>query len=131
GAGQHGVATATAAALFGMECVVYMGEEDVRRQAPNVARMKILGAKVVSVTSGQGTLKDAVDEAFRVWEGEASETFYVIGSALGPHPYPTMVRDFQRIIGVEARAQILEAEGRLPDAVVACVGGGSNAIGAF
>jgi tryptophan synthase beta chain len=131
GAGMHGVATATAAALFGLECVVYMGEEDVRRQAPNVARMALLGAEVISVTSGTRTLKDAVNEAIRDWVTNVGTSFYVIGSVMGPHPYPLMVRNFQRIIGVEARAQILEREGRLPDQVVACVGGGSNAMGIF
>ena len=131
GAGMHGVATATAAALFGLDCVVYMGEEDVRRQAPNVARMKLLGAEVVSVTSGTRTLADAVDEALAAWVAEAGESFYLIGSVVGPHPYPLMVREFQKIIGEEARAQILEKEGRLPDLLVACVGGGSNAMGLF
>jgi tryptophan synthase beta chain len=131
GAGMHGVATATAAALFGLECVVYMGEEDVRRQAPNVARMDLLGSKVVSVTSGTRTLKDAVNEAIRDWVANVEDSFYVIGSVMGPHPYPLMVRDFQKIIGQEAKAQILEKEGRLPDQVVACVGGGSNAMGIF
>ena len=131
GAGMHGVATATAAALFGLECVVYMGEEDVHRQAANVARMDLLGAKVVSVTSGTRTLKDAVNEAIRDWVATVEDSFYVIGSVMGPHPYPLMVRDFQKIIGEEAKAQILEKEGRLPDQVVACVGGGSNAMGIF
>ena len=131
GAGMHGVAAATAAALFGLECVVYMGEEDIRRQAPNVARMKLLGAEVVSVESGSKTLKDAVNEAIRDWVTNVEDSFYVIGSVMGPHPYPLMVRNFQRIIGVEARAQMLEKEGRLPDQVVACVGGGSNAMGIF
>jgi tryptophan synthase beta chain len=131
GAGMHGVAAATAAALFGLECVVYMGEEDIRRQAPNVARMKLLGAEVVSVTSGTRTLKDAVNEAIRDWVANVGDSFYVIGSVMGPHPYPLMVRNFQRVIGVEARAQMLEKEGRLPDQVVACVGGGSNAMGIF
>jgi len=131
GAGMHGVATATAAALFDLECVVYMGEEDVRRQAPNVARMKLLGAEVVPVTSGTRTLADAVDEAIAAWVGEAGESFYLLGSVVGPHPYPLMVREFQKIIGEEAKAQILEKEGRLPDQVVACVGGGSNAMGIF
>ena len=131
GAGMHGVAAATAAALFGLECVVYMGEEDIRRQAPNVARMKLLGAEVVSVASGTRTLKDAVNEAIRDWVANVEDSFYVIGSVMGPHPYPLMVRNFQRIIGVEARAQMLEKEGRLPDQVVACVGGGSNAMGIF
>ncbi len=131
GAGMHGVAAATAAALFGLECVVYMGEEDIRRQAPNVARMKLLGAEVVSVESGSKTLKDAVNEAIRDWVTNVEDSFYVIGSVMGPHPYPLMVRNFQRVIGVEARAQMLEKEGRLPDQVVACVGGGSNAMGIF
>ncbi|MTK11543.1 MAG: tryptophan synthase subunit beta [Clostridiaceae bacterium] len=130
-AGQHGVATATAAAMFGMECEIFMGEEDIRRQALNVFKMKILGAKVNSVTSGTGTLKDAVNEAMRDWVSNAENTFYVIGSVMGPHPYPTMVRDFQRIIGDEARKQIIEKEGRLSDYVIACVGGGSNAMGIF
>ena len=131
GAGMHGVATATAAALFGLECVVYMGEEDVHRQAANVARMDLLGAKVVSVMSGTRTLKDAVNEAIRDWVATVEDSFYVIGSVMGPHPYPLMVRDFQKIIGEEAKAQILEKEGRLPHQVVACVGGGSNAMGIF
>lgn len=131
GAGQHGVATATAAAMFGMECEIFMGEEDIRRQALNVFKMKILGAKVNSVTSGTGTLKDAVNEAMRDWVSNAENTFYVIGSVMGPHPYPTMVRDFQRIIGDEARKQIIEKEGRLADYIIACVGGGSNAMGIF
>ncbi len=131
GAGQHGVATATAAALFGMECVVYMGEEDMARQAPNVKRMKLLGAKVVGVGSGTRTLKDAMNEALRAWVAEVRTTFYVIGSVAGPHPYPMMVRDFQSIIGVETRRQILGKEGRLPDMIIACVGGGSNAAGIF
>jgi len=131
GAGQHGVATATAAALFGMECTVFMGEEDVRRQAPNVERMGLLGATVVPVRSGSRTLKDAMNEAIRHWVTHVEDTFYVIGSVAGPHPYPRMVRDFQRVIGDEARAQCLERLGRLPDAVVACIGGGSNAMGIF
>jgi tryptophan synthase beta chain len=131
GAGQHGVATATAAALLGLDCVVYMGEEDTRRQALNVARMQMLGAQVVPVTTGSRTLKDAMNEAFRNWVSTVDNTHYCIGSVGGPHPFPVMVRDFQRVIGVEAREQILAATGRLPDAVVACVGGGSNAIGAF
>jgi tryptophan synthase beta chain len=131
GAGQHGVASATVAARFGMECVVYMGEEDVRRQAPNVYRMKLLGAKVVPVTSGSKTLKDALNEAMRDWVTNIDDTFYIIGTVAGPHPYPEMVRDFQTIIGREAKRQILEQAGRLPDALVACVGGGSNAIGLF
>ena len=131
GAGQHGVATATACALLGLDCVVYMGEEDTRRQALNVARMQMLGAEVVSVTTGSRTLKDAINEAFRDWVTTVETTHYCIGSVMGPHPYPVMVRDFQRVIGVEARAQVLAAAGRLPDAVIACVGGGSNAIGIF
>jgi len=131
GAGQHGVATATVAALFGMECTVYMGEEDIVRQAPNVKRMELLGALVVPVASGTRTLKDAMSEALRAWVAEVDTTFYVIGSVAGPHPYPTMVRDFQRVIGRETRRQILDAEGRLPDMVLACVGGGSNAMGIF
>ena len=131
GAGQHGVASATVAARFGMECVVYMGEEDVKRQAPNVYRMKLLGAKVVPVTSGSKTLKDALNEAMRDWVTNIDSTFYIIGTVAGPHPYPAMVRDFQTIIGREAKRQILEKAGRLPDALVACVGGGSNAIGLF
>ena len=131
GAGQHGVATATVAARLGLECVVYMGAEDVRRQAPNVYRMRLLGAEVRPVESGTRTLKDALNEAMRDWVANVDDTFYIIGSVAGPHPYPTMVRDFQRVIGVEAREQITAAEGRLPDAVVACVGGGSNAMGIF
>ncbi|MFU8857963.1 MAG: tryptophan synthase subunit beta [Deferrisomatales bacterium] len=131
GAGQHGVATATAAALFGLECAVFMGEEDVRRQAPNVERMRLLGARVVSVRSGSRTLKDAMNEAIRHWVTHVADTFYVIGSVAGPHPYPLMVRELQRVIGEEAREQCLAALGRLPDAVVACIGGGSNALGIF
>ncbi len=131
GAGQHGVATATAAALLGVDCVVYMGEEDTRRQALNVARMRMLGAEVVPVRTGSRTLKDAMNEAFRNWVSTVGHTHYCIGSVGGPHPFPMMVRDFQRVIGVEAREQILAAAGRLPDAVLACVGGGSNAIGVF
>lgn len=131
GAGQHGVATATGAALFGMECKVYMGEEDIKRQKLNVFRMEMLGAKVVSVSSGSSTLKDATNEAIRTWAKEAEDTFYVIGSAVGPHPYPEMVKEFQRIISKEAKKQILEKEGRLPDTVIACCGGGSNSIGMF
>jgi len=131
GAGQHGVATATAAALMGLECVVYMGEEDTRRQALNVARMRLLGATVVPVSTGSKTLKDAINEAFRDWVTNVETTNYVFGTVAGPHPFPLMVREFQRIIGREARAQMLERIGRLPDAVVACVGGGSNAIGIF
>jgi tryptophan synthase beta chain len=131
GAGQHGVATATACALFGLPCVVYMGEEDTVRQAPNVERMRLLGAEVVSVTSGSRTLKDAMNEAMRDWAATVQDTHYVIGSVAGPHPFPMLVREFQRVIGDEAREQLLAAEGRLPDAVVACVGGGSNAMGIF
>ncbi len=131
GAGQHGVATATVCALFGLECVVYMGEEDMRRQALNVFRMRLLGADVVGVPTGSRTLKDAISEAMRDWVTNVSTTYYLLGSALGTHPYPLMVRDFQSVIGVEARRQILESAGRLPDAVIACVGGGSNAIGIF
>ncbi|MCM3638674.1 tryptophan synthase subunit beta [Sporosarcina luteola] len=131
GAGQHGVATATACALFGLECVVFMGKEDIRRQELNVFRMELLGAKVVSVDKGSGTLKDAVNEALRYWVANVEDTHYILGSALGPHPFPEIVRDFQRVIGVETRRQIVEKEGRLPDAVVACIGGGSNAIGMF
>ena len=131
GAGQHGVATATAAALFGMECEIYMGQEDTKRQAMNVYRMELLGAKVHPVVSGTKTLKDAVNETMREWTRRIADTHYVLGSAVGPHPFPMIVRDFQSIISKEIKAQILAAEGRLPDAVVACVGGGSNAIGAF
>ena len=131
GAGQHGVATATVCALFGLECVVYMGEEDMRRQELNVFRMRLLGAEVRGVHSGSATLKDAINEAMRDWVTNVRSTFYILGSALGSHPYPTMVRDFHRVISRESKQQILEAEGRLPDAIVACVGGGSNAIGAF
>ena len=131
GAGQHGVATATVCARFGMDCVVYMGAVDMERQALNVARMELLGAKVVPVTAGQATLKEAVNEALRDWVSSVENTHYIIGSALGAHPFPMMVRDFHRVIGVEAREQILEQEGRLPDLLVACVGGGSNAIGLF
>ena len=131
GAGQHGVATATVAALMGLECEVHMGKEDTIRQALNVYRMELLGAKVVPVTTGTGTLKDAVSEAMRDWCTNVENTFYVLGSCMGPHPYPTIVRDFQKIIGEEVKAQMLEKEGRLPDVVMACVGGGSNAIGLF
>jgi tryptophan synthase beta chain len=131
GAGQHGVATATVCALLGLECVVYMGEEDMRRQRLNVFRMRLLGAKVVGVNSGSRTLKDAISEAMRDWVTNVGTTYYLLGSALGSHPYPMMVRDFQRIIGEEARRQILDVEGRLPDVILACVGGGSNAIGIF
>jgi tryptophan synthase beta chain len=131
GAGQHGVATATVCALFGLECVVYMGAEDMRRQALNVFRMQLLGAEVRQVDSGSKTLKDAINEALRDWVTNVADTYYLLGSALGPHPYPVMVRDFQRVIGSEVRAQILAHEGRLPDCLVACVGGGSNSIGLF
>jgi tryptophan synthase beta chain len=131
GAGQHGVATATVCALFGLECVVYMGEEDMRRQELNVFRMRLLGAEVRGVASGSATLKDAINEAMRDWVTNVRTTFYILGSALGSHPYPTMVRDFHRVISKESKRQILEHEGRLPDAIVACVGGGSNAIGAW
>jgi tryptophan synthase beta chain len=131
GAGQHGVATATAAAMFNMECEIFMGEEDIKRQALNVFKMRTLGAKVNSVTSGTCTLKDAVNEAMRDWVSNIQSTFYVIGSVMGPHPYPTMVRDFQKIIGEEAKKQVLEKEGRLPDYILACIGGGSNAMGIF
>ncbi len=131
GAGQHGVATATAAAMFGIECNVYMGEEDMRRQALNVFRMKLLGAKVIPVTSGSKTLKDATNEAFRDWMASVRNTHYILGSVVGPHPYPMMVRDFQLVIGKEAKKQILEKESRLPDYLIACVGGGSNSMGLF
>ncbi|MEZ5190666.1 MAG: tryptophan synthase subunit beta [Schumannella sp.] len=131
GAGQHGVATATAAALFGLECTIFMGEVDTQRQALNVARMRLLGAEVVPVTTGSRTLKDAINEAYREWVTSVATTNYIFGTAAGPHPFPAMVRDFQKIIGEEARAQVLELTGRLPDAVAACVGGGSNAIGIF
>jgi tryptophan synthase beta chain len=131
GAGQHGVATATVCALFGLQCIVYMGEEDMERQAPNVYRMKLLGAEVRAVTSGSRTLKDATSEAIRDWVTNVRDTFYIIGSVVGMHPYPMMVRDFQSVIGSETRAQILAQEGRLPDAIVACVGGGSNSMGMF
>ena len=131
GAGQHGVATATVCALFGLECVVYMGATDIERQAPNVFRMKLLGADVKPVESGTATLKDAMNEALRDWVANVDDTYYLIGTAAGPHPYPSMVRDFQSIIGKEVRTQILEAEGRLPDTLLACIGGGSNAIGLF
>ncbi len=131
GAGQHGVATATVAARLGLECVVYMGEEDIHRQAPNVFRMKLLGAKVVSVKSGSKTLKDALNEAMRDWVTNVDNTYYIIGTVAGPHPYPAMVRDFNSVIGREAREQILEQAGRLPDVLIACVGGGSNAMGLF
>jgi tryptophan synthase beta chain len=131
GAGQHGVATATVCALFGLECVIYMGEEDMRRQELNVYRMRLLGAEVRGVSGGSATLKDAINEAMRDWVTNVRTTYYILGSALGAHPYPTMVRDFHRVIGREARAQMLEREGKLPTAIIACVGGGSNAIGAF
>lgn len=131
GAGQHGVATATGAAMFGMECEIFMGEEDIRRQSLNVFKMKVLGAKVTAVTSGTATLKDAVNEAMRSWVASIEDTFYVMGSVVGPHPYPTIVRDFQRIIGDETREQILGKEGKLPGYVIACVGGGSNSMGMF
>ena len=131
GAGQHGVASATAASLFGMDCEVYMGEEDIRRQSLNVFKMQLLGAKVTAVTSGTGTLKDACNEAMRAWTARCDDTFYVLGSAVGPHPYPMIVRDFQKIISEEMKQQCLEKEHKLPDAVIACVGGGSNAIGSF
>jgi tryptophan synthase beta chain len=131
GAGQHGVATATVAALFGMGCQIFMGEEDIRRQAPNVFRMQILGAEVVPVSSGTATLKDAMNEAMRQWVARVRDTYYVIGSTAGPHPYPMMVRDFQSVIGRETRRQVLKREGRLPDFLIACVGGGSNAMGLF
>src|SRR5271154_5275374 len=131
GAGQHGVATATVCALFGLDCTVYMGEEDMRRQRLNVFRMRLLGAKVAAVTTGSRTLKDAISEAMRDWVTNVATTHYLLGSALGSHPYPLMVRDFHKVIGEEAKCQILEAEGKLPDEVIACVGGGSNAIGIF
>ncbi len=131
GAGQHGVATATVAALFGLPCVIYMGEVDIERQKPNVFRMNLLGAEVRAVSSGSRTLKDAMNEALRDWVANVHDTFYIIGSAAGPHPYPAMVRDFQTVIGKETRAQMMEMEGRLPDLLIACVGGGSNAIGLF
>jgi tryptophan synthase beta chain len=131
GAGQHGVATATVCARFGMECTVYMGEVDMERQALNVTRMRLMGAKVVPVTAGQATLKEAVNESMRDWVATVDDTHYILGSALGPHPFPMMVRDFHRIIGLEAREQVLQKEGRLPDLLVACVGGGSNAMGLF
>lgn len=131
GAGQHGVATATVCALFNLECVIFMGKEDIRRQELNVFRMELLGAKVVSVDKGSGTLKDAVNEALRYWVSNVEDTHYILGSALGPHPFPRIVRDFQRVIGVETRRQIIEKENQLPNAIVACIGGGSNAIGMF
>jgi len=131
GAGQHGVATATVCALFGLPCTIYMGATDVERQKPNVFRMKLLGAEINAVTSGAGTLKDAMNEAMRDWVANVEDTYYLIGTVAGPHPYPAMVRDFQSVIGTEARAQIMEAEGRLPDAIIAAIGGGSNAMGLF
>ena len=131
GAGQHGVATATVAARFGLKCIVYMGEEDIRRQSPNVFRMKLLGAEIMPVSSGTGTLKDAMNEALRDWVANVEDTFYIIGTVAGPHPYPMLVRDFQSVIGKEAKEQILEKENRLPDALLACIGGGSNAMGLF
>lgn len=131
GAGQHGVATATVCALFDLPCTVFMGAEDVERQKPNVFRMKLLGAEVIPVTSGSGTLKDAMNEALRYWVGNVHDTYYLIGTVAGPHPYPEMVRDFQSVIGQEVREQMMEAEGRLPDSLVACIGGGSNAMGLF
>src|SRR5207302_3888492 len=131
GAGQHGVGTATAAAVFGLKCDVYMGSEDIRRQNLNVFRMKLMGARVLPVESGSKTLKDALNEALRDWMGSVEHTHYIIGSVVGPHPFPMMVRDFQSVIGTETRRQILESEGKLPDAIVACVGGGSNAAGIF
>ena len=131
GAGQHGVATATVAALMNLECEIFMGEEDTKRQALNVFRMELLGAKVHPVKTGTKTLKDAVNEAMREWTRRVDDTFYVFGSVMGPHPFPTIVRDFQKIIGEEIRAQLFAAEGKLPDMVIACVGGGSNAMGAF
>jgi len=131
GAGQHGVATATVCALFGLDCVIFMGATDVARQAPNVERMKLLGAEVRPVVSGASTLKDAMNDAMRDWVANVNDTYYMIGTVAGPHPYPAMVRDFQAVIGEETRAQILEAEGRLPDSLVACIGGGSNAMGLF
>ncbi len=131
GAGQHGVATATVCARFGLPCVIYMGAEDVKRQSPNVFRMKLLGAEVVPVTSGGATLKDAMNEGLRDWVANVHDTFYIIGTAAGPHPYPEMVRNFQSVIGTEARAQMLERVGRLPDLLIACIGGGSNALGLF
>jgi tryptophan synthase beta chain len=131
GAGQHGVATATVCALFGLSCTVYMGVKDIERQAPNVFRMKLLGAKIVSVDSGSKSLKDAMNEALRAWVSDIEDTFYIIGTAAGPHPYPMLVRDFQSVIGEEVKEQIIEAEGRLPNSLIACIGGGSNALGLF
>ena len=131
GAGQHGVATATVCALFGLPCIVYMGAKDIERQSPNVFRMKLLGANIVSVQSGSQSLKDAMNEALRAWVSDVEDTFYIIGTAAGPHPYPMLVRDFQSVIGEETKEQIMEAEGRLPDSLIACIGGGSNALGLF
>ena len=131
GAGQHGLATATVCALFNLKCVVYMGALDIKRQAPNVFKMKLLGAEIIPVKSGTSTLKDAMNEALRDWVSNVKDTFYVIGTVAGPHPYPMMVRDFQSIIGIEAKKQILKVEKRLPDYLVACIGGGSNALGLF
>ena len=131
GAGQHGVATATVCALFGLPCIVYMGEKDIKRQSPNVFRMKLLGAEIRSVTTGSKSLKDAMNEALRDWVTNVKDTFYIIGTAAGPHPYPAMVRDFQSVIGEEVKQQILEVENRLPDLLMACIGGGSNALGLF
>ena len=131
GAGQHGVATATVCALFGLPCIVYMGKTDIERQSPNVFRMRLLGAEIIPVTAGTGTLKDAMNEALRDWVSNVEDTFYIIGTVAGPHPYPAMVRDFQSVIGKETREQLIEAEGRLPDSLVACIGGGSNAMGLF
>ena len=131
GAGQHGVATATVCALFGLPCTVYMGARDIERQAPNVFRMKLLGANIIAVESGSKTLKDAMNEALRDWVSNVEDTFYIIGTAAGPHPYPMLVRDFQSVIGEETKEQIIDAEGRLPDSLVACIGGGSNALGLF
>ena len=131
GAGQHGVATATVCALFGLPCIVYMGKKDIKRQSPNVFRMKLLGAEIRSVTTGSKSLKDAMNEALRDWVTNVKDTFYIIGTAAGPHPYPAMVRDFQSVIGEEVRKQIIDAENRLPDLLMACIGGGSNALGLF
>ena len=131
GAGQHGLATATVCALFNLKCIVYMGETDIKRQAPNVFKMKLLGAEIKSVKSGTATLKDAMNEALRDWVSNVNDTFYVIGTVAGPHPYPMMVRDFQSIIGIEAKKQIIKFENKLPNLVIACIGGGSNALGLF
>ena len=131
GAGQHGVATATVCALFGLECIVYMGKKDIERQKPNVFKMKLLGARIVPVESGSASLKDAMNEALRDWVSNVEDTFYIIGTAAGPHPYPMMVRDFQSIIGKELKSQIIKKENRLPDSLVACIGGGSNSLGLF